>query len=264
MLRPEYETRYRNVKLSRDERGILEVTLHTDGDSLRWGIGPSHEFPQAFREICRDRGNRVVIIAGTGDQFIGPRADEVNMSAFVEASGGSHDASFYEREGGIAREMLQSLLEIPVPVVCAVNGPVLRHCELALMADIIVASETASFEDSAHFKLQNLVPGDGIFEIAVMLMGINRARAFVLTGDPMDADEALRLGLVAEVLPPANVLSRARAIASEMAAKPDVVLRYTRSMMVQPIRERLLADLGRSMAYEALGALAPDLEPPTM
>jgi enoyl-CoA hydratase/carnithine racemase len=248
--------------MSRDEHGILEVTLHTNGDSLRWGIGPSHEFPLAFRDICGDRGNRVVIIAGAGDEFIGPRADEVNMSSFVEASGGGHDAIFYEREGGLAREMLQSLLEIPVPVVCAVNGPVLRHCELALMADVIVCSETASFEDSAHFKLQDLVPGDGIFEIAVMLMGINRARAFVLTGDPIPADEALRLGLVAKVLPRQEVLPRARQIAMEMAAKPDVVLRYTRSMMVQPIRERMLADLGRSMAYEALGALAPDVEQP--
>jgi enoyl-CoA hydratase/carnithine racemase len=253
-----YRNRYKYVRMSRNELGILEVTLHTDGGSLMWGVHQHRELTEAFRDIALDRANRVVLLTGAGEEFLGPRANlpHGNMTAQVAAAGVQQNAAMWERDAfSDAREMTNAILDIAVPVVCAINGPVRRHCETALMSDLIIASDTASFEDSAHFELQDLVPGDGIHVIATMLLGINRARAFMLTGEPIGAQEALRLGLVAEVLPKGDVLERARAHARRIAQKSDSTLRFTRALLVHPIKKAMLELLGPGLAYEGLAAL---------
>ena len=67
----EYADKYRSVRMERRD-GILQITFHTDGDSLQWGSVPHEELPQVFRDIGADAGNRVVIMTGSGDAFTGP------------------------------------------------------------------------------------------------------------------------------------------------------------------------------------------------
>ena len=69
----DYANKYQCVRFER-RNGILQMTLHTDGGSLRWGFGPHGELPDAFYDVGNDRENRVVIITGTGAEFSGPRA----------------------------------------------------------------------------------------------------------------------------------------------------------------------------------------------
>jgi len=69
----EYATKYQTARMER-RNGILHVTLHTEGKSLRWGFLPHGELPEAFHDIGADRENRVVILTGSGDEFSGPRA----------------------------------------------------------------------------------------------------------------------------------------------------------------------------------------------
>src|SRR5205085_12146753 len=69
----DYANKYRTVRMERRD-GILQVTLHTEGQSLRWGFLPHGELPEAFHDIGGDRDNRVVILTGTGAEFSGPRA----------------------------------------------------------------------------------------------------------------------------------------------------------------------------------------------
>ena len=71
----EYENKYQHLKLSRDQHGILLVQLHCDNDFFRMGETTHRDLTAAFRQIALDRANRVVIITGTGSDFIGPRAD---------------------------------------------------------------------------------------------------------------------------------------------------------------------------------------------
>ena len=206
--------------MTRDERGVLEMTFHTGGESLRWSALAHSELAQAFRHIANDRANRIVLMTGTGAEFCGPRADSRNPRFATTPSG-----DLWEKEAfSECREMMGALLDIAVPVVGVVNGPALRHGEIALLADIVVASEDASFEDTAHFHGQGFVPGDGVHVVYTMLLGINRARNFLLTGQVLDAHEALRLGMVAEVLPKGEVLHRGRVLAQSLAAKLDRVL----------------------------------------
>ena len=69
----DYANKYRTIRMERRD-GILQMTLHTDGGPLRWGMLPHSELPDAFYDVGRDRDNRVVIITGTGTEFSGPRA----------------------------------------------------------------------------------------------------------------------------------------------------------------------------------------------
>jgi enoyl-CoA hydratase/carnithine racemase len=240
--------------------GILQVAFHTDGDSLRYNWGHSSEFSRAFRDIAQDNENRVVLVTGTGREFVGPRADvpEGQVATMSKKLGGKSGLTASSLAEGLAivREMQNAILDVPVPTVCAVNGPVLRHCELALWADVIVASDDASFEDSVHFDLQGLVPGDGMQIIATMLMGINRARSFLLTGEVIDAQEALRLGMVAELAAKDQVLARALEIARKIAEKPDITLRHTRAILTMPIKKMVLEYATVGLQLEATAMLA--------
>jgi hypothetical protein len=69
-----YANKYKTVRMER-RNGILQMTLHTDGGSLRWGFLPHGELPEAFYDVGSDYDNRVVIITGTGNEFSGPRAN---------------------------------------------------------------------------------------------------------------------------------------------------------------------------------------------
>jgi enoyl-CoA hydratase/carnithine racemase len=117
------------------------------------------------------------------------RAHEPTMSAMWE--------HIYDE--GVA--LLENLLAIPVPVIAAVNGPALIHAEIAVLSDIVLAAEHAEFADLAHVP-GGPVPGDGVQTLWPMLLGPNRGRYFLLTGQRISAQEALRLSVVGEVLEP--------------------------------------------------------------
>lgn len=246
----DYARRYETLSMTRSAEGILEITFHSGGESLRWGLQPHAEMAEAFRFIAMDRENRVVLLTGTGAEFIGPRASERKTYATAPTAQDWERSAYTE-----ARQLLGGLLDIPVPVVGVVNGPALRHCELALLSVIVIASEDASFEDSAHFTYQNFVPGDGMHVVMTMLLGINRARYFLLTGQVIDAPEAHRLGLVNEVVPKPEALERGRAHARKLAQKPDLLLRYTRDLLVQPIKTEMNRLLGLGLALEGLATI---------
>jgi enoyl-CoA hydratase/carnithine racemase len=225
------------------------VTLHTAGKSLRWGLDVHAELPDAFADIGRDPDTRVVIITGTGDEFSGPAATPGSTLFTKRPSLETMDRVHWE-----GRHMLMNLLNIEVPVISAVNGPAWRHSEIPLLGDIVLAAEHAAFQDSAHF-MSDLVPGDGMHIVYPMLLGINRARYFLLTGQVLSAREAQSFGLVAEVLTADELMPRAWALAEQLAAKPRLVLRYTRLLFTEHIRKRMSELLGYGLAMESLAIM---------
>jgi enoyl-CoA hydratase/carnithine racemase len=239
----EYSGRYSHVAMRRED-GILELRVHSDGGPLVWGAKPHEELGHCFQEIGVDRANRVVVLTGTGDRFIA-KLD----SSWV----GTMTAEKWQRIYANGKRLLRALLDIEVPVVAAVNGPARVHAELAVLADIVLASESTFFQDAPHFQF-GTVPGDGALAVWAALLGPNRGRHFVLTGATIDAVEAQRLGVVAEVLPPEQLLDRAWEIARHLARQPDVTLRYTREVMTMDLKRRLLADVGYGLALEGLAA----------
>jgi enoyl-CoA hydratase/carnithine racemase len=242
----EYAEKYRSIRMVR-QNGILQLTFHTDGGPLQWGLVPHEEFPRAFRDIGGDRENKVVIMTGTGEMFSGPRPEP---DAALRLHPEDWDRVYWE-----GKQLLGALLDIEVPIISAINGPALRHSEIPLLSDIVLASEDVEFQDSAHFR-GGLVPGDGVHIIYPLLLGWNRGRYFLLTGQVLDARHAYELGLVAEVLPRDQLLPRAWELAQELAQRPLLLLRYTRVLLTQPLKRQLVDLLGYGLALEGLEAAA--------
>ena len=186
----DYVTSNENAVIRRDDHGILEVRLHTDGGHLVWGERPHAELGFLFAAIGADRENRVVILTGTDDSFIADYDGTVSGAMTSER----WDHSMYN-----GRRLIQAFLGIEVPVISAVNGPALMHPELAVLADIVLASEDAVFGDS-HL-MAGTVPGDGGHVIWPALIGPNRAHYMLLTNQRLTAEDARLLGVVNEVLP---------------------------------------------------------------
>ena len=244
----DYATKYTCIHMRR-ENGILEMRFHTDNGPLRWGLGPHGELPDAFADVARDRENRVVILTGTGDEWSGVRATPGQSAISPGVTANAFDRVHWE-----GRALLMNLLNIEVPVIAAINGPAWRHGEIPLLSDIVLAADTAAFQDSAHFP-NGLVPGDGMHIVMPLLLGINRGRYFLLTGQTLSAQEAKDLGLVAEILPPDKVLARAWEHAEALATKPTLLLRYTRLMFTEYLKKRMQDLLGYGLAMEGLALM---------
>jgi enoyl-CoA hydratase/carnithine racemase len=118
----------------------------------------------------------------------------------------------------------------------------------------VLASNEAAFQDSGHF-VNGLIPGDGMHVIYPMLLGLNRGRYFLLTGQTIEAQEALTLGLVNEVMPREDLLPRAWTLAEQLAQESDLVRRYTRVLMTQYIKRMMHEILGYGLALEGLGSV---------
>ncbi|MDW5593766.1 enoyl-CoA hydratase/isomerase family protein [Conexibacter stalactiti] len=235
------------------ENGILEVRMHTDGGPLRWGGGPHRMLIPLFQTIDHDDDVEVVILTGTGDTFNA----ELNTEDYVGQGMLGHwntEKTGYDLTYRDQTREPMALLGLHVPVICAINGPVWAHAELALLNDIVICSETTSFYDG-HWELLGLVPGDGVQTVFRELLGHNRGRYFLYSGQRIEAAEALSLGLVGEVLPAERLLDRAWEIAeSVFMSKSRVQRRLARATLIQPWRELFVKEIAFGMAHECLGA----------
>ena len=241
----DYREKYSHIRMER-QGGILQITFHTEGSALKWS-GPSHEqLGYAFADIARDQENRVVIMTGTGDAFCA----EIDMSGIGRITPEMWDHVYKD-----GKHLLMNLLDIEVPVIAAVNGPALIHAEVAVLSDIVIASENAEFQDAPHFP-NGLVPGDGVHIVWPLVLGVNRGRYFLLTGQKLSAREAQTLGVVSEVVPRERLLSRAREIAEEIVKRPTLATRYARVALTQQLKRAMLDNLGYGLALEGLGALS--------
>lgn len=247
----DYCNRYETIRFARSADGVLTMTLHTRGGPALWGtsLASLHcELGHACADIARDPENRVIVITGTGDTFCAAMDAE---ERFPESSLAAMWPRIYQE--GIA--LLENLLALPVPVIGAVNGPALIHAEIAVLSDIVLAAEHAEFADLAHVP-GGAVPGDGVHTVWPMLLGPNRGRYFLLTGERIGAEEARRLGVVAEVLPAAELMPRALELAGQLARLPLPVLRNTRAVLTRNLRRRMQDELAYGLGAEAVAMLS--------
>jgi enoyl-CoA hydratase/carnithine racemase len=244
----EYSQRFENIELERDEAGVITIRLHTEGGSLVYGDRAHLELSWVFRCVADDADNRVVVLTGTGDTFL----TLINPPSFehYQQTPQGWDRTLFEE-----RRAIEGFLSIDVPIISAVNGPAMVHSHLPVMADIVLASETACFSDSMHAP-NGIVPGDGAHIVWPLLLGANRGRYFLLTGEVLDASRALELGVVSEVLPPGELMPRAREVAAELASKPTLMLRQTRSVLRNNLEQLMVRDFTRGMSHEAVAGLA--------
>jgi enoyl-CoA hydratase/carnithine racemase len=243
-----YFDAYRSLKLTRDTGGVLLAEFHTNGGPFTFTAQDHTEFVEAFYRIAQDRANKIVILTGAGGDFI----PGIDFSSF----GNVADPGIWSQVHDEGVQILENLANVRVPVIAAVEGRAHVHSEYALLANVIVAAENATFHDVPHFA-GGIVPGDGIFTTWSYRAGAGRAEAFLLNPKPLPARSAYEWGVVTELAPNGKALSRARELADLYLRAPEVTRRNTRIHFIHPLKERIVGELGYGLALE--GASAADL-----
>src|ERR1700756_3730099 len=247
-LQSDYFSAYDNVKLTRDGNGVLVAEFHSNGGPFIMTAQAHTVFVDAFYRIAQDRANKIVILTGAGGEFI----TDVDWSSFGDVS----DPGVWSQVHDEGVQVLENIANIRVPVIAAIEGRAHVHSDYALLASVIVAAEGATFQDVAHF-VAGIAPGDGVFTTWSYRAGAGRAEAFLLNPQPLAARTAHEWGVVAEVVPSGKALSRARELADLYLKAPEVTRRNTRIHFIQPLKERIVREVGYGLSLE--GASAADL-----
>src|SRR5207253_7474283 len=242
-----YFAAYGNLKLTRDAKGILVVQFHSDGGPFIMTARSHTEFVDAFYRIAEDRANKIVILTGAGGEFI----TDVEWSSFGDAS----DPGVWSQVHDEGVQVLANIANIRVPVIAAIEGRAHVHSDYALLASVIVAAEGATFQDVGHFAA-GTAPGDGIFTTWSYRAGAGRAEAFLLNPQPLAARTAYEWGVVAEVVPNGKALNRARELAELYLKAPEVTRRNTRIHLIQPLKERIVREVGYGLSLEGASSAA--------
>jgi enoyl-CoA hydratase/carnithine racemase len=247
-LQANYFDAYRSLRLTRDADGVLLAELHSNGGPFTFTAQDHTELVDAFYRIAQDRANKIVILTGAGGEFI----PGIDFSSF----GNVADPIVWSQVHDEGVQIVENIANIRVPLIAAVEGRAHVHSEYALLANVIVAAEDATFHDLPHFA-GGIVPGDGIFTTWSYRAGAGRAEAFLLNPQPLTARTAHEWGVVAEVVPSGKALSRARELAALYLKAPEVTRRNTRMHFIQPLKERIVREVGYGLSLE--GASAADL-----
>jgi len=182
-------------------------------DSDTWG-----DLERAFEEALEDPGVRGVILTGAGEKAFIAGADisELAQITPVEA----------QKSSRFGQSVLDLIENLGKPVVAAVNGFALGGgCETAMACTIRIASEKAKFGQPE--VTLGLLPGGGGTQRLPRLVGKGRALQLILSGEIISAQEAYRIGLVNEVVPPAELIPRAEAILHRILANAPIAIRLS-------------------------------------
>ncbi|RRS03782.1 crotonase/enoyl-CoA hydratase family protein [Aquabacterium soli] len=187
-------------------------------------------FETVFARLNEDLDIRAAVLTGAGTAFCSG-GNVAEMRDRQGMFGGSPEQIVANYRAGIQR-IPRAFQTLHVPIIAAVNGPAMgAGNDLACMCDIRIASSNARFAES--FVKVGIVPGDGGCWFLPRIVGLGKASELAFTGDTIDADEALRIGLVTRVAPPESLLDEAFALAHRIAANPPQVLRWTKQLLQQ-------------------------------
>jgi len=196
------------------------------------------ELDAAFRELGKDDEVRVVLLTGAGERAFAAGADIRELDAVKPGEG----ESFSLRGQAVFRK----IETLGKPVIACVRGFALGGgCELAMACTLRIAAEDAKF-GQPEVKL-GVIPGYGGTQRLPRLVGRGTALKLLMTGAVIDAREALRIGLVDEVVPAAELMTRAEALAEEIAAQtPGAV-----AEVIRVVDEGLDLPLEKALGLEA-------------
>jgi enoyl-CoA hydratase/carnithine racemase len=239
-----------------DEAGIVVLTLNRP--DLRNPISDPEMVEALIDALARldaDPAARVAILTGAGKGFSsGGNIHQMKPGGNLNAGDPVATRRNYKR--GIQRLPL-AFAALEVPVIAAVNGAAMgAGCDLACMCDLRIAAESARFAES--FVKLGLIAGDGGAWLLPRVIGWSKAAEMALTGDAIDAAEALACGLVSRVVPDADLLDAAHALALRIAANPSQAVRMTKRLLWEGRRADLPTVLEMAAAMQAAAHASAD------
>ena len=229
------------------EVSIVTLTMNEpETRNALTGNSAADEFVSACDMINKNKQIKVAIITGAGSAF-SAGGNLKDMKKIIDDDLSPDEIRRSYREG-IQRIPL-ALYRLEIPTIAAVNGPAIgAGCDLSCMCDIRIASEQAIFAES--FIKVGIIPGDGGAWFLPRVVGMSKASELSFTGAQINAEEALRIGLVSSVVDAEALMPSAIKLAQEISKNPGAVLRMTK---------RLLRE-GQKLDLESLLELSANLQ----
>jgi enoyl-CoA hydratase len=241
---PDY-SRYEFIKVEKAER-VATVTLNRPDRLNAVNPGLHHELMTIWNDLAEDREVNAIILTGAGRAFCaGGDVKGMASGTLASASGGKAER-ITAAEG---RRIVQNMLDVEQPIIGAINGDAVGlGATIALLCDIIVASEKARFADT-HVKV-GVVAGDGGAVIWPLLIGPARAKEFLMRGNFVDGANAFKMGMVNYAVAPEQVMAKARELAQELADGPTYAIRWSKLAVNKWLKQQTNLILDASLAYE--------------
>lgn len=210
-----------------EQRNAVNRVMHT-------------ELSQVFAEIATDARVNAVVVTGAGKAF----SAGGDLDMVMNLTGPTLDAIMIE-----ARKIILDMLELPQPIIAAMNGAAAGlGATLGLFCDVIFAAENARIADP-HVHI-GVTAGDGGAVIWPLLVGVARAKEYLMTGDPVSATEADRIGLINHVVPEGQAFERAMALATRLANGSAIAIRSTKRAVNKNLAHNVNQTLDLSLQLE--------------
>jgi enoyl-CoA hydratase len=231
---------YQTIRIEKRDNGVAIATLNRP-ERLNAVNGRMHtELSRIARDFDDDRQAKCLVLTGEGRAFCAGG----DFSGGTAPGGGGGGNMMLE-----ASRIVDNLLDCQKPIVSAVNGYAMGlGATVALLCDVVVAGRSAVFADT-HVKM-GIGAGDGGQVIWPFLIGINRAKYFLMTGDRVNAEEAERMGLVNFVVDDSDLLKKAEEIATRLATGPLKAIIASKVPINQWLRSQAGQILPLSLAME--------------
>lgn len=247
---------FKDILYSKDE-GIATITLNRPESYNAFSVDMLRGWAEALLDAKTDDQVRVIVVTGAGKAFCAG-GDIKSMRAgkgFLHRGGdtggqlGPMDNKSSLSE--IIHRIPLILEDLDKPVIASINGPATgAGLDMALMCDLRIASDKAKFAES--YVRMGLVPGDGGAFFLPRLVGLSRALELLWTGDMIDAEEALRIGLVNRVTPPEQLEQETRKMALRLAEGPQLAIRMIKRLVYQGLRSDLRSALDAASSHMAV------------
>jgi enoyl-CoA hydratase len=230
---------------------VLTITLNRPEQLNAVNAVMHAELPEALGRIAGDSAVRAVVLTGAGRAF--------NAGGDFDFTRRMMDDPVHRRRILLeAYDIVQKIVNLPQPIIAAVNGPAIGlGATLALFCDMAIAGQQAFLSDP-HVPGMGVAAGDGGAVIWPLLIGHQRAKQYLLTGDRVDATTAAEIGLINMVVPDSELQKVSIDWAKRFASGPSLAVQYTKQMVNRHVNDAILKVLDASLAVEALCFVTED------
>jgi enoyl-CoA hydratase len=239
-------TSYAALKIVLLDR-ILTITLSNPGRRNAVTPAMSMELARVWDDVWLDEAVSVVILTGEGDSFCS--GADLRLLADSAEETPADELNVLNRTTRVARKHVLGILDCEKPVIAKLRGPAFGvGATLALACDMVFAAPTTRICDS-HVKA-GLVAGDGAVMLWPLAIGFHRAKEYLMTGEPVPAEVAERIGLINRCVPDDTLDAYVQAFAEKLRDLPPHAVNYTKVSMNAAMKQMAQSAFETSLAYE--------------
>jgi enoyl-CoA hydratase len=240
---------YSTLLLTRKDR-LLTITLNRPEILNAVNLQMHDELADVFNFAISDEHSDVVVLTGAGRAFCGG-GDLAHM-----AENAAHPDRF-DHEARIAKRIVFAMLDLDKPLICRMNGHAVGvGATLALLCDVVLAADVAKIGDP-HVAV-GLVAGDGGAAIWPQLIGLARAKEYLLSGELLTAKHAEQIGLINHCVPADELDSAVNAYCERLLSGSTSAIRWTKVLLNQELKRVAHAVMDTGIAYESVTVRSAD------